>query len=137
MPGPALRLPALTSLRSPALAGIIDAVLVLVFAGVGRASHDERNPLLGAVVTAWPFLVGAALGWALVRWRSQRWPVDLGPGIVVWVATVVVGMLLRALTRQGTAASFILVATLFLGVVLVGWRALVARFGARDASVPH
>lgn len=124
-----MRLPALPAVRSPLLAGIVDAVLVLVFAGVGRASHAEHNPVVGAVITAWPFLLGAAAGWALVRWRSHRWAVDVGPGIVVWVATVVVGMLLRALTGQGTAPSFIVVATVFLGVVLLGWRLLAGRFG--------
>ena len=119
----------LPSLRSPVVAAVVDAVLVLVFAGVGRASHAEQNPVVGAVMTALPFLVGGALGWALVRWRSHRWAVDLGPGLVVWAAAVVVGMLLRAITRQGTAASFIVVATLFLGVVLLGWRYLAQRFG--------
>lgn len=122
------------SLRSPVVAGVVDALLVLVFAAVGRASHDEHNPLLGAFLTGWPFLVGAAAGWTLVRWRSHRWPVDLGPGIVVWVAAVVVGMLLRALTGQGTAAAFIVVATLFLGLVLLGWRAAARWWLARGSG---
>lgn len=121
--------PWLPDLRSPVVAAVIDAVLVLVFAAIGRASHAEQNPVVGAVSTAMPFLVGGALGWALVWWRSHRWAVDLGPGIVVWVATVVVGMLLRAVVGQGTAASFIVVATLFLGAVLLGWRYLAGRFG--------
>ena len=38
-----------------------DLVLVVVFAGIGRSSHGES--LSGIFVTAWPFLVGALLGW--------------------------------------------------------------------------
>lgn len=106
----------------------LDALLVLGFAAVGRASHDEVSPVLGVLATAWPFLVGAAVGWALVRARSHRWPTGVGPGISVVVCAVVVGMLLRVLTGAGTALSFVLVATVVLAVLLLGWRVLAARF---------
>ena len=44
--------------------------------------------------------------------RAWQRPASLAPtGLVVWVATVVVGMLLRKVTRQGTAVSFIVVAS--------------------------
>lgn len=109
---------------APWQAAVLDALLIGVFAAIGRASHGEGEPVLGAAVTAWPFLVGATAGWALVRLRSGRWPLSLGPGIPVWACTVLVGMLLRALTSQGTAFSFVLVAALSLGVLLLGWRAL-------------
>jgi hypothetical protein len=102
-----------------------DAAFVLVFAAVGRASHEEGSAVVGALATAWPFLVGTVVGWALVRTLSRRWPLDVGPGISVTVATVVVGMLLRALTGQGTAPSFVAVATVAVAVPLVGWRAVV------------
>jgi hypothetical protein len=105
----------------------LDALLVLVFAAVGRASHEETSPVLGVLGTAWPFLVGAAAGWALVHARSGRWPVAVGPGIPVVVAAVVVGMLLRVVTGTGTAPTFVLVATLVLGAFLLGWRAVAAR----------
>ena len=51
-------------------------------------------------------------------------------GLGIWAATVIGGMLLRAASGQGTAPAFIIVATLTLLVLLVGWRviaALVAR----------
>jgi hypothetical protein len=105
----------------------VDAVLVLVFAAVGRASHDEGNALVGVLATAWPFLLGLAVGWALVRVLSQRWALEVGPGVSVVLVTVVVGMLLRAVTGQGTAPSFVLVATLVLAALLLGWRAVAAR----------
>lgn len=117
----------------PWQAATADALLVLGFAAAGRSSHQESQPVLGALLTAWPFLVGAAAGWALVRWRSGRWPQDdVGAGVPVWVGAVLVGMLLRAATGQGTALAFVLVATAVLGVFLLGWRALAARFLTRE-----
>ncbi len=107
----------------------IDVVFVLVFAAVGRASHDEGNAVVGVLATAWPFLVGLAVGWALVRTLSHRWAVDVGTAISVVVSTVVVGMFLRAVTGQGTAPSFVLVATLVLAALLLGWRAVAVRVG--------
>ncbi len=115
-------------------AGALDAVVILVFAAVGRATHDETNPVLGVLATAWPFLLGAAAGWALVHWRSHRWPTRVGTGIPVWVCAVVLGMLLRVVTRSGTAISFVVVATLVLGVLLLGWRMLAVRVLPRLAS---
>ena len=118
--------------RRPAVALLLDVVLVLLFAGIGRASHDEAGPVLGAVLTAWPFLAGTALGWIVVRVRRGGWPVELGPGVTVWFATVLVGMLLRRTTGLGTAASFVVVASVVVAVFLLGWRALGA-YAARRA----
>lgn len=116
---------AVAVLRRPLVAFLLDVLLVIVFAAAGRASHDEANPLLGALLTAWPFLVGTVVGWTVVRLLRKAWPLEVGPGITVWFATVLIGMVLRQSTGQGTAASFVLVAALVLGLFLVGWRALV------------
>jgi len=118
------------------LAAALDAVLVVVFAFIGRSSHAEALDPVGLWGTAWPFLVGAAVGWLASRaWRRPLavWPT----GVVVWAATVIVGMLLRAASGQGTAVAFIIVATLTLGLFLVGWRAialLVLRLRGRRAT---
>lgn len=119
--------------RRPALALVLDVVLVLVFAGIGRASHDEAGPVLGAVLTAWPFLVGTAIGWLVVRLRRGSWPVEVAPGVTVWFSTVLVGMLLRRAVGLGTAASFVVVASVVLAVFLLGWRAL-GSYAARRAD---
>ena len=124
-------------LRQPAVAFILDVVLVVVFAAIGRASHDEASPVLGALRTAWPFLAGTLVGWVVVRLLRKDWPVDVGPGITVWFSTLVVGMVLRRLTGAGTALSFVLVAALVLAVLLVGWRALAAYAAKRVAPPPH
>ncbi len=115
-------------------AAVLDVVMILVFAAVGRTSHAETNPVLGVLATAWPFLVGAGAGWALVHWRSHRWPTRVGTGIPVWVCSVFLGMVLRAVTGSGTAFSFVLVATLVLGLLLLGWRVLAVRVLSRPAT---
>ena len=117
----------------------LDVAFVVLFAAVGRASHErgylplagEGDALHGVLLTAWPFVAGAVVGWVLVRLLSHRWPVDLGPGISVVLCTVLVGMLLRAVTGQGTAPTFDLVATLVLAVLLLGWRFVASRMGSR------
>ncbi len=51
-------------------------------------------------------------------------------GAAAWLGTVAVGMVLRVLAGQGTAFSFIVVALIFLGLFLLGWR-LAARWAPR------
>ena len=64
---------------------------------------------------------GLAAGWVLSRaWRR---PVALRPaGVIIWLLTVALGMVLRVVSGQGTAAAFIVVALAFLGLFLLGWR---------------
>jgi len=116
-------------MRPAVLAFLVDALLVLVFVLVGRASHDE-NPVLGALVTYWPFLVALALGWAVARAWKTPFPV-LRSGVPIWIVTVAVGMLLRALSDQGVQVSFVIVTSVVLGVFLLGWRGVARLVGAR------
>jgi Protein of unknown function (DUF3054) len=109
----------------PALVALAtDVVCVVVFCTIGRRSHAEGLTLTGVAETAWPFLAGTGVGWLLARgWRR---PQALVPtGVVVWVCTVAVGMLLRKATSQGVAPSFVVVASLATGLLLLGWRAAV------------
>jgi peptidoglycan/LPS O-acetylase OafA/YrhL len=118
--------------RSPAWLGI-DVASVLVFCALGRRSHDEGLNVAGIATTAWPFLSGTAVGWL----ASQAWrrPTTVYPtGVVVWLCTVVVGMLLRKVTSTGVAASFIVVASTVTALLLLGWRAI-AQFRRRGARV--
>ncbi len=123
-------------LRRPVVAAVLDVVLVVVFAAVGRASHAEASPVVGALTTAWPFLAGTLLGWLVVRVVRHSWPVDVGPGVTVWFSTVLVGMLLRHLAGAGTAASFVVVASVVLAVFLLGSRALAGFLARRRAESP-
>jgi hypothetical protein len=122
--------------RNSALAAVTDVVGVLVFCAIGRRSHEEGLTVAGVAETAWPFLTGAAVGWLVSRgWRR---PTAVVPtGVVVWVCTVVVGMLLRKATSAGVAASFVVVASIVTAVLLLGWRVAVVslnRTGARAKS---
>ncbi|MFJ6534057.1 DUF3054 domain-containing protein [Microbacterium sp. NPDC091662] len=113
---------------------IVDVVLVLIFATIGRASHDE-NPA-GFLLTAWPFLVALLVGHllaALLPGRPRR-PWSLLWGVVVWVVTVAGGMLIRVISGDTAELPFIIVATLVLGVFLVGWRAITALLRRRRTS---
>lgn len=104
----------------------LDAALVIVFAIIGRASHERDLSVAGVAVTAWPFVVALAAGWLVTRaWRAPHRPVRTGLG--VWAVTVVGGMLLRAVSGQGIAVAFVVVATLTLGLLLIGWRVIAWR----------
>ena len=68
--------------------------------------------------------------------RAWRRPAAVrGVGVPVWLCTVALGMVLRALTGAGTATSFVVVAAAVLGVLLVGWRLVLSatRFGREPA----
>lgn len=107
---------------------------VLVFCAIGRRSHGEGVDVAGVAATAWPFLTGTLLGWVLSRgWRR---PTAVAPtGAVVWVCTVVVGIVLRKLTSAGVAASFVVVASSATAVLLLGWRAALRAVLRRRAQV--
>jgi Protein of unknown function (DUF3054) len=109
--------------RNARIAVLIDACCVLVFVVIGRASHTKGEALAGIASTAWPFLCGLAAGW--IAARAWRFPLAILPaGIVIWLCTVTLGMILRVVSGQGTAAAFIIVALAFLGLFLLGWRLL-------------
>lgn len=119
--------------RNPGVAFVVDALLVLVFAATGRASHDEGITASGVFATASPFLVGTAVGWLLVRALRGSWPLEVGPGITVWFATVFIGMALRVAVLGSLAWAFVAVAAAVLATLLIGWRALLTLATARSA----
>ncbi|MFJ4038071.1 DUF3054 domain-containing protein [Microbacterium sp. NPDC090007] len=115
-----------SSRRLLVLTVAMDAVLVTVFAAIGRATHE--GDVLGSfgsglLTTVWPFLVALAVGWLVVRgWRA---PLALArTGLPLWAITVTLGMVLRAASGQGTAVAFVVVAAITLAVFLLGWRAI-------------
>ena len=126
-PAPALRS------RMIAAAFALDAVLVIVFAVIGRASHSEDLTLAGVAQTAWPFLVGLVLGWLLTRAWQHPLAVRRA-GIGIWALTVVTGMLLRGVSDQGVSVAFVVVASVVLLLFLVGWRTMVALVRRRRSA---
>ncbi|MFI7663753.1 DUF3054 domain-containing protein [Nocardia sp. NPDC049526] len=113
----------------------VDALLVILFCAIGRRSHEEAV-LAGLLKTVWPFAIGLAIGWLLAvavpgRASGEKraaqfdgtalWPT----GVLVWLGTLCGGMLLRVISGQGTAFSFIIVAACVLALFLLGWRAAI------------
>lgn len=106
-----------------AAAAVVDLVLVGVFVAIGRASHREDQSAW--LVTFWPFAAGLAAGWLAVRaWRRPL--ALLHTAVPVWLATVAIGMTLRAVSGQGVQVAFVVVASIVLGAFLIGWRVLLA-----------
>ena len=112
--------------RAP-IALLADIVCVIVFCTIGRRSHAEGLTVAGIAQTAWPFLAGTGVGWLLIRGWRQPFTV-IPTGVVVWVCTVVVGMLLRKATSAGVQASFVVVASIVTAVLLLGWRGAAALY---------
>jgi len=112
-----------------ALGVLADVCCVLAFVVIGRANHHAGESLAGMTSTAWPFLVGLAVGEAATcAWRPLA---ALAPtGVRVWLATVAFGQVLRAVSGQGTDLAFIGVSALFLGLLLFGWRMVAVRIPA-------
>lgn len=100
-----------------------DALGVLVFVLVGRKEHDESGASGGILRIAAPFLLAMFVGWGLARaWRE---PDSWRTGLITWATTLVLGMILRKLFWDGgTAASFVVVASLFLALTMFSWRAV-------------
>jgi hypothetical protein len=119
----------MTHSRIPALAFAADAVAVIVFAAVGRASHAESDDILGLLATIAPFAVGLVASWTTPIVRAQ--PSGLRAGLVALAGTAVLGLLLRFAFTDRLPLSFAVVTIVSLGVLMLGWRALSLLVAAR------
>ena len=109
---------------APLVVFVLDAVLVVVFSTLGRIAHSEELGVTQVWGTAWPFLVGLALGWAILLIARRR-PTAVRTGVALWLVTLVVGMVIRGLDEGRVPHwSFMIVAGVALAVFLIGWRAI-------------
>ncbi|WP_345750929.1 DUF3054 domain-containing protein [Microbacterium rhizophilus] len=116
----------------PAAVFAIDLVLVLVFLLIGRTTHGE--PFLeGLVGSAWPFVVGLVVGWAVIL-LTRTPSTSVLAGGMAWFATLVIGMVLRVASGGTAAVPFIIVATITLAVFLIGWRLILLLVNRRRRS---
>lgn len=101
----------------------LDAALVLTFVLIGREEHAGSSATGHVLSVVLPFWFGLVAGWAGAKvWRA---PWAIRTGALIWPAVVIVGMLARRwVFGDGTAPAFVIVATLFLGAALIGWRVL-------------
>jgi MFS-type transporter involved in bile tolerance (Atg22 family) len=103
-----------------------DVLCIVIFVAIGRKNHDEGEAAAGIFRVAAPFLIAAVAGWL----ATQAWkrPLELRTGVIVWLTTIMLGMVLRRFVfDEGTATAFIIVATVFLCAFLNGWRAIVRK----------
>ena len=122
--------------RRASLAAGLDTFAVVLFVAIGRREHERDSAISGLITTAAPFVIALAIAWLVLRaWRR---PTDLATGVGVWAIVVAAGMVLRNVVfDDGTATSFIIVATLFLGLFIVGWRAVFTLIERRRTDVGH
>jgi hypothetical protein len=100
---------------------LIDLAAVLLFVGIGRSVHADGLSIAGFASTAWPFVVGLGVGWAVCA--AWRWSMtSIACGLMTSAVTVAVGMTLRVVAGQGIAFAFVLVALGFLAATMLGWR---------------
>lgn len=99
---------------------VLDIAALVLFVSIGRASHHDGVTVAGFISTVWPFAVGLGAGWLLTSRRLA----SVRSGALVAAMTVGVGMALRVVAGQGTAAAFVVVAVCFLGAVMVGGRSV-------------
>ena len=115
----------------------LDAALVVVFSTFGRGAHSEGLGVAQVWGTAWPFLIGLAVGW-LVLLATRRAPAAVGSGVLLWLATLVVGMVIRGLGDGRVPHwSFMVVAGVVTAVLLIGWRAIRAAVVRRREPAPR
>lgn len=108
----------------------LDAVAVVAFVVIGRDTHNTSGTVAGTVEVAAPFLIGAAIGW--IATRAWTKPAAFSTGLAVVGTTIAVGMVLRRFAFDaGTDPVFVLVATAFLALMMLGWRLVVLGLNRR------
>ncbi len=104
---------------------LLDVAWIALFALLGRESHEGDTAALAVLGVAWPFLAGYAASALIVGLRRR--PRAIGRGSAVWLGTVAGGMAIRTvLEGRLPETAFIVVALVFTGAGLVGWRIVAA-----------
>jgi hypothetical protein len=112
--------------RAALRAFLFDALCVLLMVVIGTRNHKTDTGISGILFVAAPFWIAMSLAHLapLLQRKNRKDPNTY----MVWGYTVVMGMVLRNVVfNRGTALAFIIVATVFLGATMLGWRALLAR----------
>ena len=105
---------------------VTDLVVVILFVAIGRSNHHHGLQPRGMISTLWPFVLGLAVGWMQVIRRRHN-GATLRSGLEIGLVTVIVGMIARVVTGQGTAIAFIVVAFVFLVGLMLVWRYLIKK----------
>ncbi|MBG6083380.1 DUF3054 domain-containing protein [Zhihengliuella flava] len=111
---------------------LLDAVLIIIFAAIGRRTHEHGLDVLGVLGTAAPFLLALLALASMTRYpvtSDRLWP----QGVMTWLGVVAFGLALRVIFGDTAALAFVIVTTVTLGILLLG-RRLVTGFLARRKS---
>jgi Protein of unknown function (DUF3054) len=128
-----------SGLRRGALLAAGDALAFMVFAAIGRASHNEAAGLAALAQiaeTAAPFAAGwfvvAPLAGALRAEVAAQPRRMLARTALAWLLAWPIGLLLRALIRQTSIPlSFAIVTLITNMLILLGWRSAFAWLARR------
>ena len=121
------------SRRAVITTAIVDVVAVIVFVAIGRRNHDEGTALSGVLGVAAPFLIALGISW--IGLRTWREPFNRASLVATWVITVAGGLFLRRVVfDRGIATSFIIVATITLGLLLGLGRLLSRKLTAKTSQ---
>lgn len=106
----------------------MDFFAIFAFAVLARAAHNtEADPftLTNILDTLWPFLIGGAIGHAICA-GAKKDPLPVAPGgVIVWLATAATGLIIWTVRNSAMPHwSFIIVATVMSGLLLIGVRLL-------------
>lgn len=109
----------------------MDILAIALFALLARMAHQsEEMPFtfLGWLETTWPFLLGVILAYAAAIFPTRHAAEKIWPaGVTIWVVTAVVGLGIWGLNHGALPHwSFIIVASVMSGLLLLGWRAIAA-----------
>jgi hypothetical protein len=112
------------------IAALADVAVLLVFVAVGRRSHQEDAGMAGFLRVLWPFAIGLAGGWAVTA--LYRTPLAWRRALGACAVTVLVGVGLRIVVQDHDfAPTFVMIASLFIGGCMLGWRGVVASVSRR------
>ena len=106
--------------------------MIVLFAALGRRTHDAGSPVGGTLIVAAPFMIGYLVSALLTGlWRA---PTSVVRVALTWAPGIALGMLLRRVVfDRGTATAFVIVAFVTTAVLLIGSR-LVARAISRRSG---
>ena len=119
----------MTERRTPVwVAAAADLVVIALFVVIGRRTHHTGSAAAGFVRVLWPFLVGLVAGWLATGLASA--PLAWRRVVPAWFVTVGLGLALRIFVQgHDFKPAFTVVAVVFVGVGMLGWRGAVIGVG--------
>lgn len=105
-----------------------DALILLLFAAIGRSSHHQGGPVVETVLVALPFLIGwFSAAWAQGVYRPEAFssaPAALAITARTWLAGGIIGLIIRSVAEHHLAPpTFVAIALGFNLVLLCAWHA--------------